>query len=185
MHDPFARLARWYDRLFHRQDPRPLEGLLRLTPGARLLDLGGGTGRVAQDLREVRVIVCDISAAMLGEARQKGLVACQGRAEELPFGGGVLDGILVMDSFHHMSGHRQAVREMLRVVRPGGRIVLLEPDPRHRSMRLIHRIELMLGMESHFFTLEELGELFRAAGGSVVQAEPGPGLNVHLVVTRE
>ncbi len=185
MRDPFVWIARYYDRLFHRQDPGPLEELLGLAPGARLLDLGGGTGRVAQDLHEARVIVCDISAAMLEGARQKGLTACQGRAEALPFRDEELAAVLVVDAFHHMDDHPLAVREVLRVVRPGGRVVLIEPDIRRFSMRLVRLGEHALGMDSRFFTLEELVGLFCGAGGSVLRAGTWPGAGIYLVVTRQ
>lgn len=183
MPDLFNLIARWYDQLFHFLDTGPLLRLLDLAPGQRVLDVGGGTGRVAQTLEGVRVVVCDASAGMARQARHKGLLACRGCAERLPFADGAFDALLVVDAFHHFSGHGQAAREMLRVLRPGGRLVVEEPDIRQPTVRLIALGERLLGMGSRFLSLEELGVLFERAGGAVTATETGEKASVRLVVT--
>jgi demethylmenaquinone methyltransferase/2-methoxy-6-polyprenyl-1,4-benzoquinol methylase len=181
MPDPFSRIARWYDALARIPDPAPLQRLLDLQAGQRLLDLGGGTGRMTQHLSGVKVIVCDLSAGMARQSHRKGLPTCQGRAEALPFGGAAFDAVLVVDAFHHFRDHREAAQEMLRVVRPEGRLVLVEPDIRRPFIRLVALGERLLGMDSRFFPLDEMRAMLGAAGGAVVSVEE-ERLSVRLVV---
>lgn len=185
MPDLFSYIARWYDRIFRFLDPGPLLRLLEPQPGQWLLDLGGGTGRVAQALDHGRVIVCDPSAGMAWQARQKGFATCRGYAECLPFSEDRFDRLLVVDAFHHFRDHREAVREMLRVLRPGGRLVLEEPDIRRPAVRAIALVERVLAMRSHFFTLGELIAFFEDAGGEVVATDVGANSSVRLVATKE
>lgn len=179
----FDRVARLYDWVAHPPDPAPLLGMLDAPPGSRILDLGGGTGRVGQVLTGRQVAVCDLSGPMARRARDKGLMSCQGRAEALPFASGVFDGILVVDAFHHFAGQEAAVREMLRVVRPAGRIVVVEPDIRHPVVRLVALGERLLGMTSLMRPVEELEALFRAAGGRVVAVKRLERASIGVVVT--
>ena len=183
MPDLFDLTARWYERVFRFLDPGPLLERLALQPGERLLDLGGGTGRIAQHLDKARVVLCDPSAGMAREARRKGLSTCRGRAEALPFGEDVFDALLVVDAFHHFQEHQRAIEEMLRVLRPGGRIVIEEPDIRRPAVKLIALGERILGMGSRFFRPEELRTMVEAAGGEVVAGEVD-GFNLRLTVRK-
>jgi demethylmenaquinone methyltransferase/2-methoxy-6-polyprenyl-1,4-benzoquinol methylase len=179
----FDRIARLYDHVARPPDPAPLLGLLRTAPGGRVLDLGGGTGRVGQVLAGRSVTVCDLSAPMARRARDKGLLSCQGRAEALPFASGVFDAVLAVDAFHHFAGQEAAVREMLRVVQPGGRVVVVEPDIRHPVVRLVALAERLLGLTSHMRPAEDLGALFQRAGGQVVAVERLGRASFGLVVS--
>ncbi|MGC8874158.1 MAG: class I SAM-dependent methyltransferase [Chloroflexia bacterium] len=180
----FDRAARLYDLLAHPPDPTPLLEMLGTPPGGRILDLGGGTGRVGQVLAGRHVTVCDLSGPMVQRARDKGLMSCQGRAEALPFASGTFDGVLVVDAFHHFAGQEAAAREMLRVVRPAGRVVVVEPDIRHAVVRLVALGERLLGMTSRMRPVEEMEALFRAAGGHVVAVQQMTRASVGMVVTR-
>ncbi len=179
----FDRVAHLYDRVARPPDPAPLLEMLAAAPGSRILDLGGGTGRVGQVLTGRQVAVCDLSGPMARRARDKGLLACQGRAEALPFASGAFDGVLVVDAFHHFAGQEAAAREMLRVVRPGGRVVVVEPDIRHPVVRLVAVGERLLGLTSRMRPAEEMEGLFRAAGGRVVRVQKLERASVGVVVT--
>ncbi len=190
MADCFDAAAPWYDRVFRFRDPAPLLGLLNLEAGQSLLDLGGGTGRVAQSFAGVRVVVCDLSAGMLRQARHKGLVACRGRAESLPFGDGTFDRVLAVDSLHHFQDQSLAAREAVRVLRPGGRLVLEEPNLCHPLIWGVVLGERLLRMGSRFYTPRGLSALFEAAlceaaEGRVEVVKEGFRPYVRLVVVRE
>jgi demethylmenaquinone methyltransferase/2-methoxy-6-polyprenyl-1,4-benzoquinol methylase len=103
-----------------------------LRPGMRLLDVATGTGLVAQGAEAVldgsgRVIGVDPSRGMLGEAR-KVLVSplVQGRAEALPFRDDMFDMVSMGFALRHVADLEVAFREYGRVLKPGGRLVLLE-----------------------------------------------------------
>ncbi len=165
--------------------PARLRELLAL-PAGRLLDVGGGTGRISEMLvGEVgRVVVADPSRAMLDGARSKdGLQAARGQAERLPFPDGSFDRVLVVDAFHHFAHHRQAARELVRVVAPGGRLVVEELNYERVPVKLIALGEKLLLMGSHFYRPDGLRRLFDGVGGRVTVEADDP-VNVWVVVEK-
>lgn len=169
--DHFRLLAPFYDRIFGGVDPRRLRELLAPFPAEEglLLDLGGGTGRVVQALgcRPARVLVADVSEGMLKRARAKGFPCVQAAAEALPFPAEAYGRIVVVDAFHHLADQRQALREMWRVLAPGGRAVIEEPDIRHPAVRGIALGERLLLMRSRFRPAEWIAQGLTALGGQV------------------
>jgi demethylmenaquinone methyltransferase/2-methoxy-6-polyprenyl-1,4-benzoquinol methylase len=165
--DLFHWIAPFYDRIFRFSDPVPLLSLLKPEPQHRLLDVGGGTGRVTTFLTEhvTQACIIDVSLGMLIEAQSKGLCASQGVAEHLPFADGTFDRILIVDAFHHFRDWPWAATELLRVLRPGGRIVIEEPDIQNSVVKLIALAERLLLMRSRFYAPDDLASLFLAAGG--------------------
>lgn len=112
--------AGWRRRLVQRADP---------APGELWLDVATGTGLVARELRArgSRVVGIDLSTSMLGAARADGGIRLvQGRAERLPFRDATFDGLTVTYLLRYVADPVATVRELRRVVRPGGRIVMLE-----------------------------------------------------------
>ena len=167
--DHFRLVASIYDRVMAPPDPDRLRSLLGLPTGGKLLDVGGGTGRVAQALRGLvdEVVVLDESAAMLEQARLKGLTVVRGKAEQLPFADGTFARILVVDAFHHLQDQRQAAAEFLRVLAPGGRMVVEEPNVEQMAVRFLALAEKAALMRSHFHSPAAVQQLFEAAGGGV------------------
>lgn len=190
--DHFDLLAGLYDRVFSFLGAEHLSSFLDLAPGQRLLDVGGGTGRVSQGLRDrCTVVVCDTSQGMTRQARAKGLLTVRGAVEALPFADGAFDRMLVVDAFHHFGDHRAAAGELLRALRPGGRLVIEEPDIQRWPVKLIALGERLLLMRSRFFDAEALSRLFQEAGGTVEVVEPtgeppstGQPVSLHVVVSR-
>ena len=167
--DHFALLAPFYDRIFAGYDPERLQGLLAL-PAGRLLDVGGGTGRIAVSLADQigLVVIADPSHPMLSVSRAKpGLGPTRAQAERLPFPDGSFDRVLVVDAFHHFSNHQEAAGELLRVVAPGGRLVIEELNIERLPVKLIALGERLLLMGSHFHRPQSLARLFETRGGRV------------------
>lgn len=108
---------------------------LRVAPGCRVLEVGVGTGlhgRWLLDLCAVDYVGLDLSPAMLATARLRlGLHVplVESAAEELPFSDASFDAAYCSGTLHHVADRARAVREMSRVVRPGGRVVISEPNP--------------------------------------------------------
>jgi len=183
--DHFDIVARFYDRVFQFLGPERLMGLLQPQPSERILDIGGGTGRVSQTFGDdYEVVICDPSWGMLGEARQKQMIACSGLAEQLPFANGAFDRIVMVDTFHHLHDQHAAAKETLRVLRPGGRLVIEEPDIRRWAVKWVALVERLLLMRSRFYSITDLTGIFREAGARIVAVEEGSDYNVRLAVER-
>jgi demethylmenaquinone methyltransferase/2-methoxy-6-polyprenyl-1,4-benzoquinol methylase len=140
----FDRIASFYDvmnsvmtaGLHHRWRARAAD-LARVGPGGRVLDVATGTGDLAVELArrvgpEGEVVGTDFSEEMLGRARQKaaagGLdIAFEwGNALELPYASDRFDAATVGFGARNFSDLDRGLAEMTRVVRPGGRVVVLE-----------------------------------------------------------
>ncbi|GHF73199.1 hypothetical protein GCM10010218_63010 [Streptomyces mashuensis] len=106
--------------------------LLRAGPGRRFLDVGAGTGDAARRLAAAtgaEVTACDLSAVMCREMRGQGLRrVVVADARHLPFRNGTFDGVFADRVLQHTEDPEGVLAGMLRVVRPGGRIVVCDPD---------------------------------------------------------
>jgi ubiquinone/menaquinone biosynthesis C-methylase UbiE len=162
--DLFNCIASFYDRAGEFNVKEPLRGLLSLSPKDNFLDVGGGTGRVAVALRGMvhEAYVVDLAWGMLRRSAGKGLHAVCSKAESLPFPSESIDRILMMDALHHVFDQRSVARELWRVLVPGGRILIVEPDICKLSAKLIAIGEKILLMRSHFLAGGEIASLFSA-----------------------
>jgi ArsR family transcriptional regulator len=168
------------------------EMLLKLMPPMVIADLGAGEGTLSLLLaqRAERVIAVDNSEKMVEYGRDvakrngvKNLEYRLGDLEELPLRDGEVDLALLHQSLHHALHPRAAIQEAARVLRPGGRIVLMD--------LLKHGFEQARDMYAHvwlgFSELELVGLLqdagFHSIEASVVhREEEAPHFETVLVI---
>jgi len=163
----FDILAPFYERVIRPADPQALCARLRLPVPGALLDAGGGTGRAAQLLRGMagRIVVADLSRRMLAEAvKKEGLNPVCALSETLPFPDGFFERILMVDAFHHVCSQVQTARELWRVLQPGGRLVIEEPDLDSFPVKLIALAEKLALMRSHILPSRRIADMFRFPG---------------------
>jgi demethylmenaquinone methyltransferase/2-methoxy-6-polyprenyl-1,4-benzoquinol methylase len=135
----FDRIARVYDRMnsvmtagMHHRWRRRAVDMARVGPGDRALDVATGTGDLALELERRTgaggVVGMDFAEAMLDIARHKapGITFEQGNALALGYPDGSFDAATVGFGARNFSDLRQGLAEMARVVKPGGRVVVLE-----------------------------------------------------------
>ncbi|MEO6029624.1 MAG: ubiquinone/menaquinone biosynthesis methyltransferase [Candidatus Binatia bacterium] len=129
------------DRAWRR---RAIDSLV-LGPGARVLDLACGSGDLTAAARAAgaRVVGLDVSAGMLeaARARQLGDVLVRGDALALPLADGSMDAVVSGFALRNFVDLAAAFAEVARVLRPGGRLALLEVDrPASALLRMGHAV---------------------------------------------
>ncbi len=134
----FGRAASAYTTSAGHSDPILLRRVIELAqprPSDRALDIATGAGHTALALapQVAEVVAFDLTQQMLEEtarsAAARGLrnvVTRQGAAERLPFPDSTFDIVAVRQAPHHYADVPQAVREMARVVKPAGRVVIID-----------------------------------------------------------
>jgi demethylmenaquinone methyltransferase/2-methoxy-6-polyprenyl-1,4-benzoquinol methylase len=135
----FAPLGSSYERtaalLSYGQDPRWRRFLVSQVdagPGDRVLDVATGTGAVARELRRRKgclVVGLDQSPEMLAEARRRataGVDLVEGEADRLPFGDAEFDALTFTYLLRYVEDPPATLRELARVVKPGGVVAGLE-----------------------------------------------------------
>lgn len=172
----FTHQAEAFARASVYQHAATLEALLRalpLAPGQAWLDVACGPGIVSRALagRVGAVVGVDLTPAMVAKATAEaaglpGLRFVEGDAAALPFPEAAFDGAVTRFSLHHIPAPARVVREMARVVRPGGTVAvadhLTSADPRTAAWH--HDIE-RLRDPSHWLSLAP--EAFFGLGGEV------------------
>ena len=104
-------------------------------PGRLAADIGAGAGFVTEGLlkRGLRIIAVDRSEAMLAEMKNRfgegGAVEYRiGEADSLPMEGSSVDYVFANMYLHHVESPPAAIREMARILKPGGRLVITDLD---------------------------------------------------------
>lgn len=143
-----------------------------LPPEGSVLDVGAGTGIVADELlqRGWDLTLLDLSPSMLDQAavRFPGQVI-RADAQALPVATARFDAVIFVWSLHHVGDPRRAFREAARALLPGGRIVALagEPLPRNDDIEPLFQRLLYL-RPTHAFSIESIAEQALAAGLRVI-----------------
>jgi len=132
------------DRAWRREVVRALAA----APGDRVLDVAAGTGTSAEPFTETAslVVACDFSLGMLGVGRRRrgDLAFVAGDALRLPFAAAAFDAVTTSFGLRNMVDVDAALRELLRVTRPGGRLVVCEfSHPTWRPFRAVYVEYLM------------------------------------------
>lgn len=149
--------------------------------GGLVLDIGGNTAGEASVLcqRGLRIVVSDINEYALDVSRQRvrkfGLkspwfIACD--AHHLPFADASFSAVTVIEALHHFSDYGQALREIHRILKPGGRLYSTEPNALNPLRRASEIRDRLRGTIEKSFTVGQLTRLCTEAGFAKVEVKP-------------
>jgi len=173
-YDRWAVVYDWVWSGYIRATTEALLAEAHLAPGERVLNVGCGTGGLeARALAErpgQSITGVDLAEKMLAAARRKtqdapGARFVQADAHDLPFADDSFDVVMSASTLHYLADPAAALSEGARVVRPGGRVAVLDWCRDFRAMRwmdaLLRRVD-----PAHrcVFTTAELRALLREAG---------------------
>ncbi len=146
----------------------------RIGPGMTVLDVACGPGIVACAAAQAaaRVTGIDLTPAMIEQARERqrtqkltNLDWHVGDATQLPFADASFDIVLTRYSFHHMTNPAATLREMKRVCRKSGRVVVIDATPSPETQAAYDRMELLRdGSHVSALTLDQLRAMGREVG---------------------
>ena len=199
--DAKAEFDRWsagYDRsLLQRLFFEPSHRMLLEALGPadhRVLDIGCGTGvfatLVLQQFPGAQVWGLDLSDGMLRHSQERRAAAggrlhlVQGDSQRLPFSDDTFDVVTCTHSFHHYPRQDRVAAEMHRVLRPGGRLLIIDGDRDRLWGRLLFDVfvVLMEGPVRHL-TSGAFRELYRQAGFANIEQQRRGGPLPFLLTT--
>jgi len=158
--DLFSKIAHRYDNIIPSFDIDSIIDYLPLTKEDLLVDLGGGTGRVATKLLEHvnECIIFDRSNEMLQQVRNKtkGLYLVQGAAENQPFRKNSITSFFVNDVFHHLKKQEQTLENIKEILTDGGNLIVRDYDRKYFWNIFLLIFEKLLLFGSRFLTPYEL-----------------------------
>lgn len=164
--DFFDLIAPIYNRvhLGARRDFQRFYQLSHFNKSDRILDIGGGSGSVAKffinQVKEVSLV--DSSHKMIKECqKQTGIKCYLAKAEDLPFEDNHFDKIIISDAFHHFQDQNKAMKEIDRILKAGGVVLIKEFNPDRFFGGLLEKVENILGMKSKFHSPQSLATLFQ------------------------
>ena len=155
-----------------------LRALVAPSSSLRLLDVGGGAGtateQFSQGCGEVTVLEPDRKKLAVGRRRRPNLRFQEGRGESIPFPDDYFDRVVAVVSLHHADDQAQVLREMRRVLRESGRVVLAELPHSRAPGPLAHWIGGHIHAPSlSFLEPRELKTKVESAGFAEAAIHPG------------
>jgi demethylmenaquinone methyltransferase/2-methoxy-6-polyprenyl-1,4-benzoquinol methylase len=167
---------RWRHQVIDAVDPRP---------GELVLDLAAGPGTASQPFvdRGARVVPCDFSVGMLrvGKRAKPHLPFVAGDGTRLPFADGTFDAVTISFGLRNIVDPDAGLRELLRVTRPGGRLVVCEfSSPTWAPFRTLYIEYLMKALPTVARTVSSAPDAYVYLAESIRAWPDQAGLAVRL-----
>lgn len=182
---------RRFERVFHWLRARATVALFaRHAVGTTTADVGCGTGLIAGKIGARTVIGLDINRWNLQRAQEhrSDIRSVQADAERLPLSSARVDTIVCTETLEHLVEPRQALREMLRVLRPSGKLIGSVPSRSWIWKTRHYILSTCPGSEPfhNHYTLSEARALLHLPSSRILELYPGVlGLSIFFVLQKD
>lgn len=159
----FSNIAHWYDNFVGSFDFEKVAKYIPLYENEVILDLGGGTGRVSQDLgnNTSGCIILDLSFQMVLQAKKKSRskYLVQGLSQNLPFREDSLKQIFLNDTLHHIAEQEGTLKDCYVSLGSKGRLIIREYDKKKFRTKFLILFEKIVRFGSKFLSPGQLSEM--------------------------
>lgn len=158
----FDKVYKYYDKfmaMFNLYKHEEIKSAANIDEHDIVVDIGGGTGKLAKYICNSckTVYVLDESEQMLSMVNQgKNLVCIRGNALKTPFEDNSIDIVILSDVFHHIKEQKDLIVEINRILKYGGKIVMLDFHRKHIKTKLLRAFEFALFGRLFFRTKDEV-----------------------------
>jgi|SRR3989338_691813 len=172
----FNKWAKTYDNffnhLFFSHSNKKVANLISFSKNSSILDVGSGTGILIEQLvskKNLKINGLDLSPEMVKISKEKfrknkNVTITLGSAVKMPFKNSSFDYVTCSHSFHHHSNSLQSLKEMYRVLKPRGKIIILDATKDGIIRKLFCKIiDIIEGKVLHY-SKDEMKNLFKKVG---------------------
>lgn len=158
----FDKVYKYYDKfmaMFNLYKHEEIKSAANIDEHDIVVDIGGGTGKLAKYICNSckTVYVLDESEQMLSMVNQgKNLVCIRGNALKTPFEDNSIDIVILSDVFHHIKEQKDLIVEINRILKYGGKIVMMDFNRKHIKAKLLRAFEFTLFGRLFFKTKDEV-----------------------------
>jgi len=163
----FDKVYKYYDKfmaIFKLYKLEEIKVAANLRVDEIVVDVGGGTGRLAQYISNSckTVYVLDESDKMFLKVKHsQNLISIKGNALNAPFEDKSIDTVIMSDVFHHIKEQEELIVEINRILKDDGKIVILDFNKKHIKTRLLIAFEFILFGKLYFRTNDEIQGLLK------------------------
>lgn len=133
----------------------------------KVLDLGGGVGRIAKKLAPYvsAITVADVAEGMIRQCKKNNSITCVLLADDvLPFSDEYFDKVIMIHSFHHFARQKESILQVKRVLKMGGLAILDEINTKAPYGKITEISENITGIKHNFLAPSELEFMWNKQG---------------------
>jgi SAM-dependent methyltransferase len=148
-------------------------------PSGTVLDAGCGIGILGRLYPGIGLVGLDASLPLLRNVTSGYRMLVEGSAEALPFADGSFDHVIALNMLHHVINPANAVREFARVLKPGGKLVAVDPRkvwPVELAKQVLRKDDAAFAPTHKAFGVDEYESIIRGSGKFSIEEEHRVGL---------
>lgn len=163
----FDRVFKHYDnfiKLFNLNKTEEIKDVLKLSKDDVVLDIGGGTGKLAECISKSckLVYVLDESKGMLSRVKtNENIIAVLKNAMNTDFENSSIDAVVISDVLHHIKDQKRLIEEIYRILKKDGRLVIMDFEKKHIKTKILRAFEYILFGKLYFKTGMEVIKLIK------------------------